>query len=1111
MTIQEIPDHLGEIKNWPMCRSDKDYHTVKSVLQALFDLMQSTLCESRKVYQEKVANEEKCHREAVEEITSKYLTAPNQQADNEYEREVRSLADRWKQIRVDSAKALDAFNNMKLRDQSLSDKLYIIRSGEAHQRAVRRFIDSRAGLNGSKSSVQGDINAAEKKLSELCNAKKTLNQRRCNSQLRAANEEHEAKLSRMESEYQNETERIINQFQNLITQKFDNKAFDNAFAFARQSLRSAVNYSYSKSRPPFLYLGNRVIVLRADGESYEPGVVRLVQNLNCDSIQLTDNNTAITITLPYCRTAEEGYSVCLQTQFVNSQKNTDILKAYVLKILMNFPAGQTRPLFIDPDGTTVFSDFQGLGEESKVKYVTRSWQNSDDIERELRKLADEKSNLNVSYGDDTESRLSKEPLFFVACRNFPRNFTDNAVRHLSDVMMAGSKNGFFGFILENTAIQETEHLNQTELLTIRAHSLCICEDAGNYSVDDGSGKDLFFFDTMEDATRSLYDIRAQIFHGAKKYEPPEEKFEYLFSKDLTNVDKIDVSDVNTWFKGDASQKFEVPIGISGATSVQKFAIEGTRQHALISGVTGSGKSTLLRTFIVASMIRYSPDQVNFYLIDFKEGVEFKPFGKYKLPWIKVLALNTERIFALNMLKELEREFKRRAAEMGRADVRDAGGKFPRTFLIFDEVQELLRENDDITKECVSILSTLVSEGRAMHIHVILASQNFSKCNGIDEIKTNMVTRIALKGSPESAAVIMGSDFNIDQLESGYSGYAAINTASGETGHTSFFRAGRIKDELEEILSDLALATSNSATEPRILSTQASFDRYNRFNKLICNNEVVKSDSPQAYEIIIGDDFNVRRRKFFTLSPSDGDNVIMYGEEEKTARSVFSFIMLSVLLGKLAEGNRPDNELIRLIDLSFDEYDEDDRYFEHFAGYFPHQIHRCGLAKSVEMIEDTYTLLTERMNQPEAASSERIFLCIFGADRIDALVHGEDYTDDGTLSLKAKLTQIIEKGPRYAINTVAWANSYRGLTGIFSPTVLSNAMKKRIFFGTNEEEARSFINLNSLPESGKNTLYFRDMNNPGSVCMRAYEIPEEKWLATIGKAYREYIQKNKKED
>ena len=56
-----------------------------------------------------------------------------------------------------------------------------------------------------------------------------------------------------------------------------------------------------------------------------------------------------------------------------------------------------------------------------------------------------------------------------------------------------------------------------------------------------------------------------------------------------------------------------------------------RSTCLIAGKTGSGKSTLLHALITNGALRYSPDELELYLIDFKKGVEFKVYATMELP------------------------------------------------------------------------------------------------------------------------------------------------------------------------------------------------------------------------------------------------------------------------------------------------------------------------------------------------------------------------------------------------------------------------------------------------------------------------------------------------
>ena len=95
----------------------------------------------------------------------------------------------------------------------------------------------------------------------------------------------------------------------------------------------------------------------------------------------------------------------------------------------------------------------------------------------------------------------------------------------------------------------------------------------------------------------------------------------------------------------------MPIGRSGATKFQYLEIgKGTRQHALIAGKTGSGKSTLFHIIITNLALWCSPEQVEFYLVDFKKGVEFKCYANRHLPHARVVAIESDRAFGLSVFQ-----------------------------------------------------------------------------------------------------------------------------------------------------------------------------------------------------------------------------------------------------------------------------------------------------------------------------------------------------------------------------------------------------------------------------------------------------------------------------
>ena len=90
-------------------------------------------------------------------------------------------------------------------------------------------------------------------------------------------------------------------------------------------------------------------------------------------------------------------------------------------------------------------------------------------------------------------------------------------------------------------------------------------------------------------------------------------------------------------------------------------------HALIAGPSGTGKTNLIYAWMGALAARYSPAELAFYLLDFKEGVSFARFAPGRrdpswLPHVRLVGVNvnTDREFGLALLRFLGDELRRRA-------------------------------------------------------------------------------------------------------------------------------------------------------------------------------------------------------------------------------------------------------------------------------------------------------------------------------------------------------------------------------------------------------------------------------------------------------------------
>ena len=310
-------------------------------------------------------------------------------------------------------------------------------------------------------------------------------------------------------------------------------------------------------------------------------------------------------------------------------------------------------------------------------------------------------------------------------------------------------------------------------------------------------------DIVENSDSIIETLKTSIDHSVVKIE----KFEDMFS--------YDIEDCNKWFTGN-DHEINIPLGIKGADTVVSMILGkgggSTEHHVLIAGQTGAGKTTLLHTLIMSTLLQYSPEDVQMYLVDFKEGVEFKPYTKYHLPSLRVVAIDSEREFGLNILNELCSELEYRADIFAREDVEDINDyndkpyveKVPKLLLIFDEVQELFRTkdgNDRIASESLSAINKLVTQGRAMGIHLILACQDFSHCQGLQAYFSQMAVRIAVKGSEESAASILNSDNDgVRTLQNQPAGSAIYNRGGGVESANTFFQVSYMnKDERLHVL------------------------------------------------------------------------------------------------------------------------------------------------------------------------------------------------------------------------------------------------------------------------------------------------------------------------
>ena len=187
-------------------------------------------------------------------------------------------------------------------------------------------------------------------------------------------------------------------------------------------------------------------------------------------------------------------------------------------------------------------------------------------------------------------------------------------------------------------------------------------------------------------------------------------------------------------------------------------------HLLIGGTTGSGKSVSINAMIMSILMRATPAEVRFIMIDPKR-VEFTPYNGIPHLYVPVVTEAREAASALSWgVAEMERRLKvfskvgarnigqynakvqaekvaaEEAARRGEEPpASELGDELPYIVIIIDELADLMM---NVGKEVEFSISRIAQLARAAGIHLIVATQRPSTNVVTGLIKANITNRIA---------------------------------------------------------------------------------------------------------------------------------------------------------------------------------------------------------------------------------------------------------------------------------------------------------------------------------------------------------------------------------
>ncbi len=243
----------------------------------------------------------------------------------------------------------------------------------------------------------------------------------------------------------------------------------------------------------------------------------------------------------------------------------------------------------------------------------------------------------------------------------------------------------------------------------------------------------------------------------------------------------------------AKRALDIPIGKSdGDTFNMKLDVCTDKMFGIIIGTIGSGKSAFLHTLILSAARHNSPEDLQFYLADFKAGSGSTEFSHYRkiegknnlyIPHVRYLLLKGKTESAFDLLDNIEAMVSERTSiltEAGYSQLTDYNAseevlsgkkkKLPYAVFVIDEYNAMLNgaededksnSSNDVKGALATKIKRLISRARSYGIGIILCGQSVDPALKNGQALGNMGCRISLPVKSDSELISL---FDLDSYD-----------------------------------------------------------------------------------------------------------------------------------------------------------------------------------------------------------------------------------------------------------------------------------------------------------------------------------------------------------
>jgi len=810
--------------------------------------------------------------------------------------------------------------------------------------------------------------------------------------------------------------------------------------------------------------------------------------------------------VPACLAFPHRSSLLIETDASGRQQAIDLVQTVLLRLLARVPPSKVRLVLVDPVGLgQSFAGFMHLADEMEALVGDRIWTEPRHIEQKLTDLTEHMETVIQKYlrneFDSIEAYNEKageiaEPLRYLVITDFPTNITDIAAKRLQSILSSGAKCGVHTIIVRTqSGPKKTDLPPGIAEEDLRRLAVVVRRDKDRFVVEGDEFSRLSYEPDPAPPADLLMRLVRQIGKAAKEAGRVEVPFAIVAPRAPAE-----------WWSESSSKRVRVPLGRAGASKLQYMTLgEGTSQHALIAGKTGSGKSTLLHALVTSLACWYSPAEIEFYLIDFKKGVEFKTYATHKLPHARAVAIESDREFGMSVLQGLDTELKRRGDLFRSLSVQDLNGyrklgkpeSMPRTLLIIDEFQELFVEDDKVGQESALLLDRLVRQGRAFGIHVILGSQTLGGAYSIARATMGqMGVRVALQCSEADSQLILSDDNSAARLLS-RPGEAIYNDASGLLEGNSPFQVVWLPEDVREHYLDEAarLAAERFPTPKSTIVFEGNVPADPETNRLVGDRMAHREYGSMhaAPQLWLGDAIAIKDPTAATLRRQAGANLIVVGQQDIPATALIAMTILSVA----AQRSPADAKFVIL-----DGTPADDAKFgllTQVAAALPHDATVVPWRETEDAIRAVAEEVVRRQTEG-TDDRQTIFLVVHGLQRFRQLRRNdEDFgfggASDGPVPADKLFASILKEGAPYGVHVITWVDTVANVQRALD----RNAIREfdwRAMFQLSQTDSSTLIDSPAASRLGaqRALLYSEELGTIEK--FRPWSLPTPEYLAGV---------------